>query len=70
MEGPAPGTVVRDAGPMDAAALLAALRGLLAQMDAIGYPNRVDLVGRELDAMRRGLRRLLRELGDRDAVDV
>ncbi|AVO41009.1 hypothetical protein [Simplicispira suum] len=56
--------------PLDADALLASLRALQAQVVAIGYPNRDDLVGRELDMIDRSLRRLLKELGDRDSVDA
>ncbi|WP_273362545.1 hypothetical protein [Simplicispira suum] len=55
---------------LDADALLASLRALQAQVVAIGYPNRDDLVGRELDMIDRSLRRLLKELGDRDSVDA
>ena len=55
--------------PMDAEALLARLQALHAQVMAIGYPRGEDLVGRELDLIDRALRRLLRELGQRDSVD-
>ncbi len=53
----------------DAEILLARLRALQAQVVAVDYPNRADLVGRELDVIDRALRRLLRELGDCDRVD-
>ncbi|MBK7263321.1 MAG: hypothetical protein IPI03_16265 [Rubrivivax sp.] len=52
------------------AALLAQLRQLQAQVATIHYPNRGDLVGRQLDTIDRALRSLLRELGDRDTVDA
>ncbi len=55
---------------LDVNALLASLGALQAQVVAIGYPNRNDLVGRELDIIDRTLRRLLKELGDRDSVDA
>lgn len=67
MERPAPAAVVK-AAP-DAQTLLAQLRALQAQVAAIGYPHRGDLVGRELDLIDHALRRLLREFGDRDSVD-
>ena len=54
----------------ESAALLARLRAVQAQVAAIEYPNRSDLIGRELDTIDRALRGLLRELGDRDTVDV
>ncbi|MCC6144660.1 MAG: hypothetical protein IT368_12705 [Candidatus Hydrogenedentes bacterium] len=55
--------------PMDTEALLARLQALHAQVMAIGYPRGEDLVGRELGLIDRALRRLLRELGERDGVD-
>lgn len=70
MERPTQATAVNAAVPLDADALLASLRALQAQVVAIGYPNRDDLVGRELDMIDRSLRRLLKELGDRDCVDA
>lgn len=70
MERPTPGAAVKAAVTPDAAALLAALRALQAQVAAIGWPNRADLVGRELATIDCALRQLLRELGDRDTVDA
>lgn len=55
--------------PMDTEALLARLQALHAQVVAIGYPKGEDLVGHELGLIDRALRRLLRELGERDGVD-
>lgn len=60
---------VNPAAPPDAAALLATLRSLQQQVAAVGWPRRSDLVGRELGTIDRALRRLLRELGERDSVD-
>lgn len=54
---------------IDTEALLQRLQALQAQVTAIGYPRSEDLVGRELDLIDRALRRLLRELGERDSVD-
>ncbi|MBK6868149.1 MAG: hypothetical protein IPG98_09585 [Burkholderiales bacterium] len=51
-------------------ALLERLRACQFQVASIGYPKRDDLVGRELELIDRALRRLLRELGDRDSVDA
>ncbi|MBW7833464.1 MAG: hypothetical protein H3C29_09630 [Simplicispira suum] len=70
MERPTQATAMNAAVLLDADALLASLRALQAQVVAIGYPNRDDLVGRELDMIDRSLRRLLKELGDRDSVDA
>lgn len=72
MERPAQADVVspQSTSTIEGAALLARLRALQAQVAAIEYPNRRDLVGRELDTIDRALRGLLRELGDRDTVDV
>ena len=55
--------------PMDTETLLARLQALHAQVVAIGYPKGEDLVGHELGLIDRALRRLLRELGERDSVD-
>lgn len=70
MEGPASSTAVNTADAPDPEALLAQLRALQGQVAAITYPNRADIVGLELDTIDRALRRLLRDLGDRDSVDV
>lgn len=70
MEGPTPGAAVSADQRPDPQTLLAQLRALQAQVAAIGYPQRGDLVGRELDVIDHTLRRLLRELGDRDSVDL
>jgi len=51
-------------------ALLERLRACQLQVASIGYPKPDDLVGRELELIDRALRRLLRELGDRDSVDT
>lgn len=70
MERPTQATAINAAAPLDADALLSSLRALQTQVAAIGYPNCSDLVGRELDMIDRSLRRLLKELGDRDTVDA
>lgn len=70
MERPAPAAVVTADRHTEPETLLAQLRALQTRVVAIAYPNHTDLVGRELDLIDHALRRLLRELGDRDSVDA
>ncbi len=69
MERSTSGAAVNALAQIDTEALLQRLQALQAQVTAIGYPRDEDLVGRELDLIDRALRRLLRELGQRDSVD-
>ena len=69
MERSTSGATVNALAQIDTEALLQRLQALQAQVTAIGYPRSEDLVGRELDLIDRALRRLLRELGQRDSVD-
>jgi hypothetical protein len=69
MERSTSGATVNALAQIDTEALLQRLQALQAQVTAIGYPRSEDLVGRELDLIDRALRRLLRELGERDSVD-
>lgn len=69
MERSTSGATVNALAQIDTEALLQRLQALQAQVTAIGYPRGEDLVGRELDLIDRALRRLLRELGERDSVD-
>jgi len=69
MERSTSGAAVNALAQIDTEALLQRLQALQAQVTAIGYPRSEDLVGRELDLIDRALRRLLRELGERDSVD-
>ena len=55
--------------PHDFSTLLASLNKLQQQVVAIRYPNPSDLIGRELSVIDRSLKRLLRELGERDSVE-
>ena len=70
MERSAPAATLETANEIDTVALLERLRACQYQVASIGYPKRDDLVGRELELIDRALRRLLRELGDRDSVDA
>lgn len=70
MERSAPAATLETANEIDTVALLERLRACQLQVASIGYPKRDDLVGRELELIDRALRRLLRELGDRDSVDA
>lgn len=70
MERPTPSAAVTAPSQLEPEVLLGKLRAVQTSVSAIRYPNRDDLVGRELDVIDRALRRLLKELGDRDNVDV
>ncbi len=70
MERSAPAATLETANEIDTVALLERLRACQLQVASIGYPKPDDLVGRELELIDRALRRLLRELGDRDSVDT
>lgn len=70
MERPTSVAALSAADAPDAANLLVTLRSLQHQVAAVGWPNCADLVGREMEVIDRALRRLLRELGDRDSVDA
>lgn len=54
----------------DIEAVIARLREAQASIAAIGYPDPSDLVGRELALIDQSLLGLLRELGERDSVEV
>ncbi len=69
MERQAPRSTVNGTQTQGNGELVAQLRALQAQVAGIGHPSRSDLVGRELDVIDHALRRLLRELGERDQVD-
>jgi len=72
MEGPAqqPHVDVRRTARPDIDVVIARLREAHAGIAAIGYPDPSDLVGRELALIDQSLRCLLRELGERDSVDI